>query len=59
MRDLKDCLRDKEIDSYQWLPTHEMWADVLTKKMKMPADLESLLLDILICLDRELTRYKQ
>ena len=45
VREFKDCLRDKEIESYQWPPTHEMWADVLTKEMKMPADLESDLLD--------------
>ena len=45
VRDLKDHLRDKEIDSYQWLPTHEMWTDVLTKEMKMPVGLESVLLD--------------
>ena len=32
VRDLKNCLRDKEIDSYQWLPTHERCADVFMKK---------------------------
>ena len=43
--DLKDHLQDKEVSSYQWLPKHEMWVDVLTKEMKMPAGLESMLLD--------------
>ena len=45
VKDLKDLLQDKEIDSYQWLPTHEIWADVLTKEMMIPAGLESFLLD--------------
>lgn len=43
--DLKDRLRDKEIESYQWLPTDDMWADVLMKEMKMPSGLESVLLN--------------
>ena len=30
----------KEIESYQWLPTHEMWADVLTKEKKIPEGLK-------------------
>ena len=48
VKDLKDCLHDGEIESYQWLPTHEMWADILTKEKKICLGLESaLLLNIL------------
>ena len=53
VRDLKNCLRDKEIDSYQWLPPHEMWADVLTKEIKMPSGFESVLLDNVLDLPGE------
>ena len=47
-------LWDKKIDSYQWLPTHEIWADVLTKGMKMLAGLESALLDNVLDLPGEM-----
>ena len=41
VKDLKDCLCNGEIESYQWLPTHKMWADILAKDMKMCSVLES------------------
>ena len=34
--DLKERLVDKDIQSYSWLPTQHMLADVLTKEMKIP-----------------------
>ena len=45
IRYLKDRLQDKEVNSYQWLLTHEMWVNVLTKEMKMPSGFESVLWD--------------
>ena len=30
-------------DSYAWLPTKEMWADVMTKEMKIPLALEDVI----------------
>ena len=45
VQNLKDQLRDAVINSYQWLPTYEMWAYVFTKEMKMQSGLQSLLLD--------------
>ena len=44
VKDLKDCLHNGEIDSYLWLPVHEMWAKILTKKKKICFGLESSLL---------------
>ena len=40
---LKDKLLDGEVLSYAWLPTKSMWADVLTKEMKLPAAVELVL----------------
>ena len=44
VKDLKDRLLQGEVTSYSWLPTKEMMADCLTKEMKMPESMESVLL---------------
>ena len=41
--ELKDKLLDGEVLSYAWLPMEHMWADVLTKEMRMPEALEKVL----------------
>ena len=41
--ELKDKLLDGEVKSYAWLPTVDMWVDVLTKEMRMPGALEDVL----------------
>ena len=33
-----------EITSYAWLPTHSMWADILTKDKKVTLELEDILI---------------
>ena len=43
VRELKDRLLEGEIESYAWLPTEQMWADVLTKEMRIPSGLEKVL----------------
>ena len=35
VKEMKDKLRDGEIDSYQWVSTKKIWADGLTKEMPM------------------------
>ena len=42
--DLKERLIDKDIQSYSWLPTQDMLADVLTKEMPIPQALEDVIL---------------
>ena len=42
--DLKERLIDKDIQSYSWLPTQDMLADVLTKEMRIPQALEDVIL---------------
>ena len=42
--DLKERLVDRDIQSYSWLPTQDMLADVLTKEMRIPQALESVFL---------------
>ena len=42
--DLKERLVDKDIFSYSWLPTKDMWADVMTKEMQLPPALEDVFL---------------
>ena len=32
-----------EISSYAWLPTYNMWADILTKEKQLPEALEDVL----------------
>ena len=41
--ELKDRLLEGEIESYTWLPTEQMWADILTKEMRIPSGLEKVL----------------
>ena len=41
--DLKERLVKVEITSYAWLPTHSMWADILTKEKKVPLKLKDVL----------------
>ena len=43
VKELKERIRYKEIESYSWLSTKAMVADVLTKEMKMPESLEQIL----------------
>ena len=45
VRELKDKLLDGEVLSYAWLPTEQMWADILTKEMKIPEALEKVLVE--------------
>ena len=42
--DLKERLVDRYIQSYSWLPTQDMLADVLTKEMRLPQALENIIL---------------
>ena len=42
--DLKERLVDREISSYVWLPTQNMWVDILTKKKQLPEALEDVLI---------------
>ena len=42
--DLKERLVDGDIQSYSWLPTQDMLADVLTKEMHNPQALENVFL---------------
>ena len=41
--DLKERLVRNEVSSYSWLPTKNIWADVLTKEMILPEALEKVL----------------
>ena len=43
VQEMKDKLRDGEIDSYQWVSTKQIWADGLTKEMSMTEGVRSLL----------------
>ena len=38
-----DYLFDGDIFSYSWLPTKNMWADVMTKEIKIPLALEDVI----------------
>ena len=42
--DLKERLVDRDIYSYSWLPTKDMWADMMTKEMKLPSSLEDVIM---------------
>ena len=42
--DLKERLVDGDVYSYSWLPTKNMWADMMTKEMKLPSSLEDVIL---------------
>ena len=43
VHEMKDKLRDGEIDSYQWVSTKQIWADGLTKEMPMTEGVRNLL----------------
>ena len=43
VQEMKDKLRDGEIDSYQWISTKKIWADGLTKEMPMTDGVRNLL----------------
>ena len=43
VHEMKDKLRDGEIDSYQWVLTKKIWADGLTKEMPMTEGVRNLL----------------
>ena len=45
VRELKDRLLEGEVLSYAWLPTEHMWADVLTKEMRLPEMFEKVLME--------------
>ena len=42
--DLKERLVDGDIFSYSWLPTKNMWADMMTKEIQLPPALEDVFL---------------
>ena len=42
--DLKERLVDGDIYSYSWLPTKNMWADMMTKEMQLPPSMENVIL---------------
>ena len=46
--DLKERLLHGEITSIAWLPTRNMWADLLTKASKLPEALEDVLFRIVM-----------
>ena len=41
--DLKERLVEGDISSYSWLPTRDMYADLLTKEMQIPQHLEEVI----------------
>ena len=41
--DLKERLVDGDVNSYSWLPTKNMWADMMTKEMKLLSSLEDVI----------------
>ena len=43
VRERKDRLIEVEVSLYAWLPTNHMWADILTKEMRLPESLEQVL----------------
>ena len=53
VRELKDRLLEGKIELYAWLPTQNMWTDVLTKEMQIHIGLEKILnenkMDLLNC----------
>ena len=42
--DLKERLVDGDIQSFSWLPTQDMMADLMTKEMKVPFNLEEVIM---------------
>jgi len=43
VQEMKDKLRDGDINSYQWVSTKNIWADGLTKEMSMTEGMRNLL----------------
>ena len=43
VRELKDRLLEGEVSLYAWLPKNHMWADILTKEMRLPESQEQVL----------------
>ena len=52
--DLKERPVDGDIYSYSWLPTKNMWADMMTKEMKIPPALEDVIMKNIIDLPKPL-----
>ena len=52
--DLKEWLVDRDIYSYSWLPTKNMWADMMTKEMKIHPALEDVIMDLPKPLENEM-----
>ena len=52
--DLNKRLVDGDLYSYSWLPTQDMIADMMTKDMKIPVNLEDLILENVIKLHQSL-----
>ena len=44
VQELKDCLVEGDVISYAWLPTRNIWTDVLAKEMELLEGLETVLL---------------
>ena len=42
--DLKERLVDGDGQSFSWLPTQDMMADLMTKEMKIPVNLEDVIM---------------
>ena len=45
IQDLKEKLMDREVTSYQWIPTCLMWADALTKEMEVHGELQEVMME--------------
>ena len=52
--DLKERLLDGDVYSYSWLPTRNMWADMMTKEMQLPSSLEDVILKNVMDLPKSL-----
>ena len=52
--DLKERLVYREIFLYSWLPTKDMWADMMTKEMKIPPALEDVIMENVMDLPKPL-----
>lgn len=52
--DLKKRLVDRDVFSYSWLLTKDMWADMMTKEMQLPPALENVILKNVVDLPQPL-----
>ena len=52
--DLKERLVDGDVHSFSWLPTQDMMADLMMKEMKIPVNLEDVILENIIDLQQPL-----